>query len=91
MDDSPKETVQKLLEIDSWNDLEVLFAVYTKLKGHDGRIYPHNRKRLESVEVHPTAVELTRDNPMDCYKLNAIHPAHINQLIDALYELKEEM
>lgn len=80
----PAATMNKILERLSLRDVKMVFAVISKIKKHDGRIYGANREYMDNIPVD----EVLLEEPY-CYKyggLDDIHSAHINQLIAEIRE-----
>ena len=79
-DTNPAETMKEILYHSPLNRLVTteLFATVTRIKEHDGRIYPENRKKLAEVETNPDI------DYMNLMGLDDIHTTHINQLITEL-------
>ena len=83
-EETPRETAEAVVrELGQEKAMEV-FAIVTKLKAHDGRIYGKNRELMERIGTDPAAIKWERENPMVSSLLDHIHPAHINQIIGEL-------
>lgn len=65
--------------------LEV-FATVARIKKHDGRISPKNRKAMECVPVNQDNCVIGHKNPMWDAGLDHIHTTHIDQIITVLLE-----
>lgn len=66
------------------NTAKEVFAVVSKIKQHDGRIYGRNREAMNAIPVNEDCVACDTDNPMFYAGLDHIHTAHINQIITEL-------
>ena len=88
---SPQQTIKRLLKRVALTDLEQTFAVVANFKKGDGRISPQNRKRLSENALNPDACAITHSNPMFYSGLDAVHTAHIDQMVTALYRTKDEL
>lgn len=88
---SPRMTIEMMMTSVLLHDLEQTFAAVAKIKSYDGRISSNNRSLLSENDLHPTVAEQTHDNPLFYDGLDRIHSTHINQMITALYEIKEIM
>lgn len=77
---TPAETMHEILYKSPLNrrETEELFAAIAKIKEHDGRIYPENRKKLAEIQINPE-IDYTNIDGLD-----DIHTTHINQLITEL-------
>ena len=75
---TPSDTILELGKVMSRNDIMEIFAIVTKIKEHDGRIYGKNREVMEAYPSDPE-IDYTMIKGLD-----DIHPAHINQLIGEL-------
>lgn len=88
---SPQQTIERLLKRIALTDLEQTFAIVANFKKSDGRISPQNRKRLSENILNPIACVMTHSNPMFYSGLDAVHTAHIDQMVTALYRTKDEL
>ena len=83
-DETPKETIDMLLTMIPLEDAKETFAVITKIKKHDGRIYGKNREIMEAYPTSLECCEWSNSNPVCKAGLDDIHTTHINQLITEL-------
>lgn len=88
---SPQQTIERLLKRVALTDLEQAFAVVANFKKGDGRISPQNRKRLSENTLNPDACATTHSNPMFYSGLDAVHTTHIDQMVTALYQIKDAL
>lgn len=75
---TPKDTILELGKVMSRKDIMEIFAIVTKIKAHDGRIYGKNREVMERYPSDPS-IDYTMIKGLD-----DIHTTHINQLISEL-------
>lgn len=80
----PEKTMDKIIDALGRDKAVEVFAVISKIKKHDGRIYGENRKWMDSIDVDQECVLWERSNPMLSAGLDAIHTTHIDQLITEL-------
>ena len=86
---TPEETAQKIVSSFGINDSLEVFAVVSKLKEHDGRIYGNNRIRMSAIETDPIASDWVAGNHMRYANIDHIHPTHINQIITELLKIND--
>lgn len=82
--ETPKTTMNKIIERLGTEKTKEVFATVAAIKKHDGRIYGVNRKFMDEIPVNPESVEWQHGNRMIYAGLDDIHTAHINQLITEL-------
>lgn len=75
---TPKDTIFELGRVLRRDEIMEIFAIVTKIKKHDGRIYGKNREVMEQYPSDPS-IDYTMIKGLD-----DIHTAHINQLISEL-------
>ena len=86
---NPKVTIQKVVDELGLAKAKEVFAVVSRIKHYDGRIYGRNREYMESIPINYDCVVWNSDNPVIYSGLDDIHTAHINQLIGELKKLEE--
>lgn len=86
---NPKVTIQKVVDKLGIAKVKEVFAVVSRIKHYDGRIYGRNREYMESIPINYDCVVWNSDNPVIYSGLDDIHTAHINQLIGELRKLEE--
>lgn len=83
-EETPKSTINGIIEVLGEKKTEEVFATVAAIKKHDGRIYGKNREYMNSIPVDPEIVEWRSGNPVIYAGLDDIHTSHINQLITEL-------
>lgn len=86
----PKETMRQIVDKLGIEDTYTVFSTVAKIKEWDGRIYGIARETMNATPYVPEAVVNSSGNIMMYAGLDEIHSAHINQLIEALIEIKAE-
>ena len=89
-DETPEYTIGKIVEGIGKSEAYTVFSTVAKIKMHDGRIYGRSRDVMERTSYVEDAVEWKAGNPMIRAGMDDIHTTHINQLINALIDYKEE-
>ena len=80
----PAVTIQAIIKELGIEKTREVFAVISKIKKNDGRIYGRNREFMDSIPTDPSISEWSRENPMLHAGLDHIHTAHISNLITEL-------
>lgn len=81
----PRVTMASIISDIGRKSAYQIFAIVTKIKKHDGRIYGENRNAMERINVDPACLVWDYTNPLvRTSLLDHIHPSHINQLITEL-------
>lgn len=83
----PRITAKRIADELGMNTAKEVFAVVSKIKQHDGRIYGRNREAMNAIPVNEDCVACDTDNPMFYAGLDHIHTAHINQIITELLKV----
>ena len=86
---NPEFTVKKIVETLGIESSIETFAVVTRLKQNDGRIYGENRNFMNRITVNEDAVKWEHGNPMIYAGLDDIHTSHINDLITEIRKLQK--
>ena len=81
---NPKATIQKIVDTIGLDAAVDVFAVVVYIKKHDGRISEKNKHFMNKIIFNTECVKMKNGNPMLYAGLDAIHPAHINQLVTEL-------
>ena len=83
----PAVTMEAIIKELGMEKTREVFAVVSKIKKNDGRIYGKNREFMDSIPTDPAISEWNRENPMIHAGLDHIHTAHISNLITELRKL----
>lgn len=85
-EDGPAKTLDLLIdEMEASKELlKIAFAVYAKIREHDGRISRENREYYGKMPVLSDTVKWETLNPVIGMGLDDIHPTHIDQLMREL-------
>lgn len=86
-ENSPAVTMEAIIKELGIEKTKEVFAVVSKIKKNDGRIYGRNREFMDSIPTDPAISEWSRENPMIHAGLDHIHTAHISNLITELRKL----
>ena len=90
LDNNPETTAKEIASVTGADTALCALAAYAKLWPKEGRITPDDRKRLDVFPVDDDAVVWDRNNPFISADLDAIHPSHLHNIINALLEIREE-
>lgn len=86
--DRPDVTIRNSIDTFGRDAVGEALATVIRLKSTDGRISAGTRSWAAGIECNPTACTYGPDNTFMYAGLDEVHPAHLDQLVRALRDIK---